>query len=42
MVHASDQAGFSDLESVGDSGLLHEIPQPVFRDRDLNRYFEPG
>ncbi len=37
MVHASDLAGFSDSESVGDSGLLHEIPQPVFRDRDLNR-----
>ncbi len=37
MVHASDQAGFSDSESAEDTGLLHEIPQPVFRDRDLNR-----
>ncbi len=37
MDHASDQASFSDSESAGDSGLLHEIPQPVFRDRDLNR-----
>ncbi len=37
MIHAWDQANFSDSEDEEDAGLLHEIPQPVFRDRDLNR-----
>ncbi len=36
MVHTWDQTGFSDSEPEG-SGLPHEIPQPVFRERDLNR-----
>ncbi len=37
MVHAWDQVSFSDSEPEGDGGLPHEIPQPVFQDRDLNR-----
>ncbi len=37
MVHAWDQAAFSDSEPEEDGGLPHEIPQPVFRERDLNR-----
>ncbi len=37
MVHAWDQAAFSDSEPEEDAGLPNEIPQPVFRERDLNR-----
>ncbi len=37
MVHAWDQATFSDSETEEGDGLPHEIPQPVFRDRDSNR-----
>ncbi len=37
MVHAWDQATFSDSEPEENPGLPHEIPQPVFRERDLNR-----
>ncbi len=37
MVHAWDQASFNNSEPEEDRGLPHEIPQPVFRDRDLNR-----
>ncbi len=37
MIHACDQANFSDSGDEEDDGLPHEIPQPVFRDRDLNR-----
>ncbi len=37
MVHAWDQAAFSDSEPEEDGSLPHEIPQPVFRGRDLNR-----
>ncbi len=37
MVQACDQSSFSDSEPEEDAGLPHEIPQPVFRDRDLNR-----
>ncbi len=36
MLHAWDQVSFSDTESEAEE-LLHEIPQPLFRDRDLNR-----
>ncbi len=37
MVHTWDQASFNDSEPEEEGGLPHEIPQPVFRDRDLNR-----
>ncbi len=37
MVHAWDQAAFSYSEPEEEGGLPHEIPQPVFRERDLNR-----
>ncbi len=37
VIHASAQADISDSESEEYVGLPHEIPQPVFRDRDLNR-----
>ncbi len=37
MVHAWDQAAFSNSEPEEDRGLPHEIPQPVFREHDLNR-----
>ncbi len=37
MVYACDQPDISDSESEEYVGLPHEIPQPVFRDRDLNR-----
>ncbi len=36
MLHAWDQVSFSDTESEAEE-LLHEIPQPLFCDRDLNR-----
>ncbi len=37
MIHAWDQASFRDLESEEVAELLHEIPQELFRERDLNR-----
>ncbi len=36
MLHAWDQVSFSDTES-DEEELPHEIPQPLFHDRDLNR-----
>ncbi len=35
MIHAWDQVSFSDSEK--EEELEHEIPQQVFRERDLNR-----
>ncbi len=37
VIYASAQADISDSESEEYVGLPHEIPQPLFRDRDVNR-----
>lgn len=37
MIHAWDQVSFSASESEEEEELPHEIPQELFRDRDLNR-----
>ncbi|XP_016329674.1 uncharacterized protein LOC107678790 [Sinocyclocheilus anshuiensis] len=36
MIHAWDQISFTDSESEEEDELPHEIPQELFRDRDLN------
>ncbi len=37
MIHAWDQVSFSYSENEEEEELPHEIPQKLFRERDLNR-----